>query len=129
MGLPSRQEFCLLIETICAQTSNKIPPVLPSTISCRFPSTATRQQTELLPTNRTLANHHSYLCCHVLLLLPARHGPHEEEEVVYERLPSDIASRQVLLMDPLVGTGRTACRAVEVRGGVMQQGNNTRSSV
>lgn len=44
-----------------------------------------------------------------------RHGPHEEEEVVYERLPSDIASRQVLLMDPLVGTGRTACRAVEVR--------------
>jgi hypothetical protein len=34
---------------------------------------------------------------------------------VYERLPSDIASRQVLLMDPLVGTGRTACRAVEVR--------------
>lgn len=35
--------------------------------------------------------------------------------MVYERLPSDIASRQVLLMDPLVGTGRTACRAVEVR--------------
>lgn len=35
---------------------------------------------------------------------------------MYERLPSDIASRQVLLMDPLVGTGRTACRAVEVRG-------------
>lgn len=33
---------------------------------------------------------------------------------MYERLPSDIASRQVLLMDPLVGTGRTACRAVEV---------------
>lgn len=90
-----------------------IPPVLPSTISWRFPSTAI---------------HRSYLCCRVLLLLPARHGPHEEEEVVYERLPSDIASRQVLLMDPLVGTGRTACRAVEVRGGVMQQGNSTRSS-
>lgn len=46
--------------------------------------------------------------------LDDRHGPHEEEEVVYERLPSDIASRHVLLMDPLVGTGRTACRAVEV---------------
>jgi len=44
-----------------------------------------------------------------------RHGPHEEEEVVYERLPSDIARRSVLLMDPLVGTGRTACRAVQVR--------------
>lgn len=35
--------------------------------------------------------------------------------MVYERLPSDIATRQVLLMDPLVGTGRTACRAVQVR--------------
>lgn len=35
---------------------------------------------------------------------------------MYERLPSDIARRFVLLMDPLVGTGRTACRAVEVRG-------------
>lgn len=57
-------------------------------------------------------------CCQGVKLgkiLVHRHGPHEEEEVVYERLPSDIASRQVLLMDPLVGTGRTACRAVEVR--------------
>jgi hypothetical protein len=43
-----------------------------------------------------------------------RHGPHEEEEVIYERLPSDIAQRYVLLLDPLVGTGRTACRAVQV---------------
>lgn len=49
-----------------------------------------------------------YCCCFV------RHGPHEEEEVIYERLPSDIAQRHVLLLDPLVGTGRTACRAVEV---------------
>jgi uridine kinase len=44
-----------------------------------------------------------------------RHGSHEEEEVIYERLPSDIADRHVLLLDPLVGTGRTACRAVQVR--------------
>jgi uracil phosphoribosyltransferase len=44
-----------------------------------------------------------------------RHGSQEEEEVIYERLPSDIAERHVLLLDPLVGTGRTACRAVQVR--------------
>lgn len=42
-----------------------------------------------------------------------RHGP-DEQEVIYERLPSDIAGRHVLLLDPLVGTGRTASRAVEV---------------
>lgn len=56
-------------------------------------------------------------CCQgikVGKILVHRHGPHEEEEVVYERLPSDIARRSVLLMDPLVGTGRTACRAVQV---------------
>ncbi|WIA28487.1 hypothetical protein OEZ86_011030 [Tetradesmus obliquus] len=56
-------------------------------------------------------------CCQGIKLgkiLVHRHGPHEEEEVIYERLPSDIAQRHVLLLDPLVGTGRTACRAVEV---------------
>eukprot|EP00878_Enallax_costatus_P030181 GHUV01032840.1.p1 GENE.GHUV01032840.1~~GHUV01032840.1.p1 ORF type:complete len:117 (+),score=20.03 GHUV01032840.1:55-405(+) len=54
-------------------------------------------------------------CCLVVTLLPScfRHGPHEEEEVIYERLPSDISERFVLLLDPLVGTGRTACRAVQ----------------
>ena len=36
------------------------------------------------------------------------------EEVVYERLPSDIAERYVLLLDPVLGTGRTAARAIQV---------------
>jgi uracil phosphoribosyltransferase len=67
-------------------------------------------------------------CCfatNAMLSAPScccRHGPHEEKEVVYERLPSDIGSRFVLLMDPLVGTGRTACRAVQVRGGFLGGG-------
>lgn len=58
----------------------------------------------------------TFLNTATLLLHTCRHGPHEEEEVVYERLPSDIAERFVLLLDPLVGTGRTACRAVQVSG-------------
>lgn len=49
----------------------------------------------------------------------SRHGDHEEEEVIYERLPSDIRERFVLLLDPLVGTGRTACRAVQVSAAIM----------
>eukprot|EP00879_Flechtneria_rotunda_P011328 GHRR01011833.1.p1 GENE.GHRR01011833.1~~GHRR01011833.1.p1 ORF type:complete len:489 (+),score=128.33 GHRR01011833.1:1545-3011(+) len=65
-------------------------------------------------------------CCQGIKLgkiLVHRHGPQEEEEVVYERLPSDIAQRYVLLMDPLLGTGRTACRAVQVllERGVQQE--------
>lgn len=49
-----------------------------------------------------------------------RHGSEaeNEEEVVYARLPADIAGRWVLLLDPVLGTGHTACRAVQVRGGV-----------
>jgi hypothetical protein len=38
----------------------------------------------------------------------------DQEEVVYERLPADIAERHVLLLDPVLGTGHTACRAVQV---------------
>ncbi|KAF8072566.1 UKL1 [Scenedesmus sp. PABB004] len=57
-------------------------------------------------------------CCQGIKLgkiLVHRHGPAAaEQEVIYERLPADIASRHVLLLDPLVGTGRTACRAVQV---------------
>lgn len=37
-----------------------------------------------------------------------------QEEVVYERLPADIADRHVLLLDPVLGTGHTACRAIQV---------------
>ena len=70
----------------------------------------------------------SILCLYVYVYMH-RHGPHEEEEVVYERLPSDIAQRQVLLMDPLVGTGRTACRAVEVSRKVGPPGDATGGDV
>jgi uridine kinase len=35
-------------------------------------------------------------------------------DLVYEKLPADIAQRYVLLMDPILGTGETAARAVQV---------------
>lgn len=38
----------------------------------------------------------------------------QERELVYERLPVDIADRYVLLMDPILGTGGSAGRAVRV---------------
>lgn len=37
-----------------------------------------------------------------------------EGTVVYERLPADIANRYVLLMDPMLGTGRTAVQSIQV---------------
>eukprot|EP01025_Chloroclados_australasicus_P067595 TRINITY_DN9356_c0_g1_i3.p2 TRINITY_DN9356_c0_g1~~TRINITY_DN9356_c0_g1_i3.p2 ORF type:complete len:489 (-),score=30.53 TRINITY_DN9356_c0_g1_i3:237-1703(-) len=37
-----------------------------------------------------------------------------QDELVYEKLPADIALRHVLLMDPILGTGNTACRAIRV---------------
>ena len=33
---------------------------------------------------------------------------------MYEKLPHDIAGRHVLLLDPVLGTGNTAARAVRV---------------
>lgn len=41
-------------------------------------------------------------------------GAWEGEEVVYAKLPADVHQRRVLLMDPVLGTGRTACRAIRV---------------
>lgn len=35
-------------------------------------------------------------------------------ELVYEKLPADIANRYVLLLDPVLGTGNTACKAIRV---------------
>lgn len=35
-------------------------------------------------------------------------------ELVYEKLPLDIGDRHVLLLDPILGTGNTAKRAIEV---------------
>ena len=40
--------------------------------------------------------------------------PLEERELVYEKLPHDITQRHVLLMDPILATGRSADRAIEV---------------
>ncbi len=34
---------------------------------------------------------------------------------MYEKLPADIAKRYVLLLDPVLGTGNTACKAIQVR--------------
>lgn len=39
-------------------------------------------------------------------------GSHDS--LVYERLPDDIAERYVLLMDPILGTGSSASRAIQV---------------
>lgn len=38
-----------------------------------------------------------------------------EQEIVYEKLPADIAERFVLVMDPILGTGGSAARAVKAR--------------
>ena len=37
-----------------------------------------------------------------------------QQEIVYEKLPADINERYVLLMDPILGTGSSASRAVRV---------------
>ena len=37
-----------------------------------------------------------------------------EQELVYEKLPKDIAQRHVLLMDPILATGHSAERAINV---------------
>ncbi len=38
-----------------------------------------------------------------------------EQEIVYEKLPTDIADRYVLLMDPILATGNSAARAIQAR--------------
>jgi len=37
-----------------------------------------------------------------------------QQEIVYEKLPADISTRYVLLMDPMLGTGSSAVRAIQV---------------
>lgn len=37
-----------------------------------------------------------------------------EEELIYEKLPADIAERHVLLLDPILATGNSALRAIQV---------------
>lgn len=45
-------------------------------------------------------------------ILPAEAGA--MQDLIYEKLPADIAERHVLLMDPILSTGNTACRAIQV---------------
>lgn len=37
-----------------------------------------------------------------------------EQELIYEKLPADIAERYVMLMDPILGSGNSAARAIQV---------------
>lgn len=37
-----------------------------------------------------------------------------EQELIYEKLPGDIAEQTVLLMDPMLGSGSSASKAIEV---------------
>ena len=39
----------------------------------------------------------------------------QDEELIYEKLPVDIAQRHVLLLDPVLATGTSAARAVQAR--------------
>ncbi|GFH25274.1 uridine kinase-like protein 4 [Haematococcus lacustris] len=41
-------------------------------------------------------------------------GVRNGDELVYSKLPADIANRCVLLMDPVLGTGNTACKSIKV---------------
>lgn len=51
-----------------------------------------------------------------------------DQEIVYEKLPADIAERYVLVMDPILGTGGSAARAVKV-GGIAEGGGRCASPV
>merc|ERR1719401_3368194 len=37
-----------------------------------------------------------------------------DKELVYKKLPADIDQRHVLLMDPVISSGETACSAIDV---------------
>ncbi|KAJ9534686.1 hypothetical protein QJQ45_013067 [Haematococcus lacustris] len=57
-------------------------------------------------------------CCQGIKIgkiLVHRHeaGVRNGDELVYSKLPADIANRCVLLMDPVLGTGNTACKSIK----------------
>ena len=55
-------------------------------------------------------------CCKSIKIgkiLIQRHGDHCKD-VIYEKLPKDISKRYVLMMDPVLATGNSATRAVEI---------------
>ena len=45
-----------------------------------------------------------------------------EQEIIYEKLPADIADRFVMLMDPILGSGTSALRAIQVGARRLQRG-------
>ncbi|MEW5316301.1 MAG: hypothetical protein WDW38_007681 [Sanguina aurantia] len=54
-------------------------------------------------------------CCQGIKIgkiLVHRHGA--SEELVYEKLPADVANRFVLILDPVLGTGNTACKTIQI---------------
>lgn len=52
----------------------------------------------------------------------------DSSDVIYEKLPSDIADRHVMLLDPLLTTGGTAVKAIQVRGRRWDDGGGARES-
>lgn len=38
----------------------------------------------------------------------------DERSIIYEKLPSDIAKRHVLLLDPILATGNSAVEAINI---------------
>ena len=38
-----------------------------------------------------------------------------DKELIYEKLPADIAERHVLVMDPILATGNSAVKAIQAR--------------
>eukprot|EP00929_Paragymnodinium_shiwhaense_P077793 TRINITY_DN4013_c0_g1_i1.p1 TRINITY_DN4013_c0_g1~~TRINITY_DN4013_c0_g1_i1.p1 ORF type:complete len:522 (-),score=85.84 TRINITY_DN4013_c0_g1_i1:169-1734(-) len=49
-----------------------------------------------------------------ILVTGDKNSRSKQIELVYEKLPHDIADRHVLLMDPILATGRTVCSTMEV---------------
>eukprot|EP00983_Pelagomonas_calceolata_P085786 1156630-Pelagomonas_calceolata.AAC.5 len=68
-----------------------------------------------MTTPRSLCVREEALRCNLLFVSRRNEKDERAQELVYEKLPSDIASRYVLLLDPVLGTGVTACRVIKVR--------------
>ena len=56
------------------------------------------------------------ICESLLLVQVPKNIGESEEELIYEKLPADIAARHVLLLDPILATGNSAARAIQVLG-------------
>ena len=47
-----------------------------------------------------------------------------DKELIYEKLPADIADRHVLLMDPILATGNSVIRAIQVSSTSLHSSKN-----